>query len=148
MAQHPDIDALIDLQKSSKTFVFVLAAIVMLAFGSFLTVREGWPTEASGINVCNATGVELKAVQVGGKPYGDLAIGATSGFQTWAVAYRYAAVSARIGDHQFSTVPDDFNGEKPLGAGQFTYVIVLRTASESKWLEATKSQNGHCQPTP
>lgn len=80
---------------------------------------------APRIRIRNASDVDFEDVVVGGKEYGDMKRGASTGYQTWELAYRYSSVKLTAGK-PMGLVPLDFVGETPIRGGNFTYVITIR----------------------
>jgi hypothetical protein len=89
--------------------------------------QAGTKAKANGdgtrIRVRNSSGVDFENVVVGSKHYGDIKAGATTDYQTWEVAYRYAFVSLIAGSEPKGIQPIDFVREQRLGHGYFTYVL-------------------------
>jgi TonB family protein len=78
------------------------------------------------IRVRNGSDVDFKDVAVGGKKYGDIKAGATTGYQeVWELASRYAAVSLFAGSQPMTITP---SGERTSGDGlsRLTYVLTFR----------------------
>lgn len=112
-----------------------LFAIVIAILGTILTVlftaHSGKPPViASDVRIQNDTGMQLLDVHINGVPYGDLAIGELSKYQSLAPAYRYAEVELRMPNKKVHIRPDDYSGEVPLGEGKFTYKIQNQTAPD------------------
>ena len=81
---------------------------------------------AAEIRVENHSDLDFTDVRVGGQPFGDIAAGATSDYQTVDLRFRYALVELTVGGH---TV----NGQTlATGADRFTYRI-----------EVTDLRSGH-----
>jgi len=97
----------------------ILYASAILAFIGVL-VYALRPTE---IRVRNASNLEFKNVVVKDKRYGDIPPGGTTSYQQWTEAYLYEPVSLSADSKEFTYRVMDHMGEKPLGAGKFTYVI-------------------------
>lgn len=55
--------------------------------------------------------------------YGAVAVQATSGYQSFTEAYRYASIKVTVDDKDYVLQPFDYVGESPLGVGNFTYII-------------------------
>ena len=99
----------------------------MKALLTFLLLATfAFSTHASEIRVRNDSNVDFKDVVVGGETYGDIKQGATSGYQTWKLAYRYSSVSLVAGSKPLTIRPLDYVGEKPLGDGYFTFVLTIK----------------------
>jgi hypothetical protein len=78
------------------------------------------------IRVRNGSDVDFKDVKVNGKKYGDIKAGATTDYQVWEAAYKYAAVSLLAGSRSMAIHPIDYVGEGHLGPGYFTYVLTIK----------------------
>ena len=104
-----------------------LAAQSMVAPGA--QPQAGAKSKANGdgteIRVRNGSSVDFEKVVVGSKAYGNIKAGATTDYQTWDVAYRYAFVSLVAGSEPKWIQPIDFVGEPTLGSGYFTYVLSI-----------------------
>ena len=85
-----------------------------------------YPIHATEIRVRNDSKVDFKNVVVGGKKYGDIKSGASAGYETWGTAYRYSSVSLLTAFKPMESMAVDYVGERPLGDGQFTYVLVIK----------------------
>jgi hypothetical protein len=77
----------------------------------------------SQIRVTNATEIDFQNVAVGNILFGDLRSGASSEYQTFDIAYRYAPFELQSNGEKIEYVVFDYVGEKPLGRGRFSYVI-------------------------
>src|SRR5262245_36608806 len=86
----------------------------------------GFSIHATEIRVRNDSKVDFKMVVVGQKEYGDIKSGATTDYQTWNTAYRYAYVSLLADAKPMKIEPIDYVGETPLGDGYFTYVLTIK----------------------
>src|SRR3954467_1852601 len=81
---------------------------------------------ATEIRVRNDSRVDFTNVVAGEKKYGDIQQGATTDYQTWKRAYRYAFVSLLADSKLLKFQPQDYVGEIPLGDGRFTYVLTIQ----------------------
>ena len=73
----------------------------------------------------NDSKVKFKSVVVGGKGYGDIDPGVSTGYQTWVSAYRYSSVTLLADGKTLKIQPFDYTGEKKLGKGNFTYKLTI-----------------------
>jgi TonB family protein len=96
------------------------------------------------IRVRNSSDVDFEDVVVGEKRYGDIKAGATTDYQVWESAYRYAHVSLSAGPRPMSIRPIDFVGEPQLGRGSFTYVLTI----EKDRLEIHAEKDTAASPPP
>lgn len=78
---------------------------------------------ATDIRVRNDSDIVLTKVFVGNKNYGDIKPHASTGYQTWEVAYGYSSVELFADSKQLESIAIDYFGETPLGEGKFTYVL-------------------------
>jgi len=83
------------------------------------------PVPISNIRVRNASAVPLENVVINRVSYGNIAAGGVTAYHSWGPAYRYAAVHAAVEGQSMDLVPDDYVEEKPLGSGDFTYVLTI-----------------------
>jgi len=77
----------------------------------------------SEIRIRNGSDVPLIDVVVGGRKYGNIGPGGSTGYKTWKVAYRSSSVSLVTDSTALRDGPIDNVGEVPLGEGRFTYVL-------------------------
>lgn len=98
---------------------FCLALAAVVAIVAVNAQRAQGP--ASMIRLANETGIALKNVRVNGLAFGNIDVGGVTGYQAMTPAYRYAALRLEAGTTVADSSPDDYVGETPLGAGQFTY---------------------------
>jgi TonB family protein len=97
------------------------------------------------IRVRNRSDVDFKDVVVRGKPYGDIAAGAASDYQTWESAHRrIEAVSLMAASFPMAIRPIDFVGEPHLGQGYFTYVLTI----EEGRLKIRSEEDTEANPSP
>jgi hypothetical protein len=81
----------------------------------------------SQIRVRNISGADFRSVKVGGKDYGDIKAGATTAYQPWIGAYGYEPVSLLTSAGPMAIPgPIDHTGDPKLGAGHYTYVLLVR----------------------
>jgi hypothetical protein len=81
----------------------------------------------SQIRVRNSSGTDFRSVKVGGKDYGDIKAGATTAYQPWIGAYGFEPVSLlRSAGPMAIPGPIDHTGDPKLGAGHYTYVLLVR----------------------
>ena len=97
--------------------LYFLVALVTLMGVLAYALR---PTE---VRVRNASDVEFKSVIVRDKQYGDIPPGGTTPYQVWGEAYLSEPVSLSADSKTLIYYVPDHMGERPLGAGKFTYVI-------------------------
>jgi hypothetical protein len=102
-------------------FVFVSMGALLL-LGLLLSIKRP-PPVMSDVRIKNQTGLILHNVIINGKAYGDLPMGATSGYQQMPYAYRYAEVELLAVGEKVQQQVIDYVGETPLGEGRFTYVL-------------------------
>lgn len=82
-------------------------------------------SESSQIRMVNGSKLDFSDVVVGGKSYGDIAQGQSTGHLEWKIAYSYASVKLKANGKIYQIHPEDFVGEKPLGKGHFSYVLSI-----------------------
>jgi len=95
--------------------LLILAVLVATTLGCY----------ATDIRIRNDSNIDFKDVIVGNKKYGDIKHGQATDYQYWDHAYGYAFVSLFAGSKPKKIQPIDFDGEKFLGEGKFTYVLML-----------------------
>ena len=72
--------------------------------------------------------------------YGIIEAGNATCYRTYNTAYNSASVNLKIGDKTFSLIPEDYQGQTPLGNGKFTYTIdVLNFNSGSLSIDVSKN---------
>lgn len=115
----------------TKTYSFPILAIliattiaVTIVF-SLLSTSKAPLGEASHIRIENGSNVDFANVIVNRKPYGDIARGQTTEYLEWEIAYSYSSVELSANGKRYKLQPEDFVGEKPLGAGYFSYVLSI-----------------------
>jgi hypothetical protein len=127
---------------TSKFFILLLAlgAILVLLFAEYgRTSTAGY----SQVRVRNGTGAPLKDVKVNDIAYGDIPPAGVSGYRGMASAYGYAKVDLVTGGKRIFLKPDDYVGEKPLGPGHFTYLIVTkREGDTAPYIDIQASKDG------
>ncbi|MDF1504600.1 hypothetical protein [Roseisolibacter sp. H3M3-2] len=101
----------------------------------------GGPSDGTRVRARNTTGVELRNVVLRFPGEERLAAarlpaGATTGHVAVRTAYRYAYVEAEIAGRRTVLQPIDYVGERPLGAGCFTYDLTLTPGGESLGIAA------------
>ncbi|MFC5548004.1 hypothetical protein [Massilia aerilata] len=107
-----------------RAFAFILSAVGCVLALLFALSGGRSDGEISQIRVRNQTGMPIKQVEVNGIDYGDLPVGAVTGYRDMPSAYGYARVQLIMDGKRMRLQPDDYVGEQPLGRGHFTYVIV------------------------
>ena len=107
-----------------------IARSIGLAAGAANSVGAMPPTPARAtpqIRVRNSSGTDFRSVKVGGKDYGDIKAGATTAYQPWIGAYGFEPVSLlRSAGPMAIPGPIDHTGDPKLGAGHYTYVLLVR----------------------
>lgn len=101
---------------------FLATAVIALPALMFALVV---PTEPTYLRICNATGVDLSAIEVDSVPYGDLAAGGTSAYKYVLGSFGTLPVNAIAGDLGRSGEPSLFcrTGEPRLPPGHHTLVV-------------------------
>jgi hypothetical protein len=81
----------------------------------------------SQIRVRNGSAIDFRGVKVGGKYYGDIKAGVTTAYQPWIGAYGYEPASLLTSAGPMAIPgPIDHTGDPKLGAGHYTYVLLVR----------------------
>jgi hypothetical protein len=75
------------------------------------------------IRVYNNSEFQFDSVSVNGVYFGAVARTSFSEYATFAEAYRYGAISAKVGGKWQYLIPIDYVGETPLEIGRYTYMI-------------------------
>jgi hypothetical protein len=78
---------------------------------------------ATEIRVRNDSDIVLMNVVVGGRNYGDIPPHATTGYQTWDLAYQRATVALVANSNPIIFQPHNYVREGELGRGKYTYVL-------------------------
>lgn len=85
--------------------------------------------EGVAIRVRNVSPYTFESVYVntsgGENTYGRLPTGQTTGYKSFARAYRYAYVRVLINGQQVTWQPIDYVGETQLADGNYTYVLSI-----------------------
>jgi hypothetical protein len=58
----------------------------------------------------------------------------------WKEAYAYASIKLKTHNRSYEQPVDDFYGEKPLGAGHFSYVLTF-DGDDNLQIEATRDRD-------
>ncbi|MGI9543106.1 MAG: hypothetical protein ACR2MX_07590 [Cyclobacteriaceae bacterium] len=107
--------------------LLLYALIGLMAFSCGEAQPDASLLGPTNIRVKNISLFDFDEVEVsapgGVANYGPVAVQATSDYQSYSEAYRYAFIKVTIGDKDFILQPIDYVGESPLGVGNFTYVI-------------------------
>jgi hypothetical protein len=114
-----------------------LTLLLLLGLAAALYVLIDRPAlqPQSNIRVRNASEWPLTEVNVNGVPFGDIAPGQTTSYVPVRPAYRYANVSLAAGGHSMRLQIEDYFGEKPLGKGNFTYVLTVHDIQSDSGLD-------------
>ena len=89
-------------------------------------LSSGENSSRTQIRIRNDSTTPFKEVVVGGKSYGDIEPGGSTGHQLWVTAYRSTSVSLRTGTTPVTLRPTDLVNGSPLGPGYFTYVLRIQ----------------------
>ncbi|MEM1270521.1 MAG: hypothetical protein AAGI08_10785 [Bacteroidota bacterium] len=81
------------------------------------------------LRIENASSLDFDSVSVGftsdDVEYGAIEAGQTSGYREFDTAYRYGGVTVEAAGQRYDIVPFDFVGERPLEAGEYTFVLTV-----------------------
>jgi hypothetical protein len=105
----------------------LIVILVVVLVGTLLAAPWRHADPKSDVRVRNASGVPVRHVIVGNTVYGDIEAGGTTGYKTWGPAYPHPRVEFEMGGVRLRQIPDDHYGEAVLGAGRFTYVVIVGT---------------------
>lgn len=114
--------------KELRTFAILCSTLLGILVATLLLANVRLPlAEHSMIQISNAIRIALQNISVNGIAFGDLPVGGVSKYL--ALAYGYpdsAALRLQVTGENYESIPDDYFGQTPLGAGKFTYCIVNR----------------------
>jgi hypothetical protein len=122
----------------NKRSMILLMALFLLLGCQKEKETEG-PTE--GILICientsKYTYQDIKVVLAEERLYGTLAPRASSTYQSFSKAYRYAYIELKINNKLYVLQPIDYVGEEELKDGKYTYQLnVEDTSSQSRRLD-------------
>jgi hypothetical protein len=108
---------------------FVIALLIVAVLFAPLMLAL-WPKPmavTSAIRVRNLSAVQLRDVRLGRALYGNIGAGETTSYRTWGPAFAMSAMRFDVDGKSYSHVPIDYVGDKPLGAGHFTFMIQMPT---------------------
>jgi hypothetical protein len=103
----------------------LIVILVVVLVGTFLAAPWRHADPKSDVRVRNASGVPVHHVIVGNTVYGDIEASGTTGYKQWGPAYPHPRVEFELGGAHLRQIPDDHYGETVLGAGRFTYVLIV-----------------------
>jgi hypothetical protein len=124
--------------------IFSIVSAAMMLIALIVTIFSIQTTvEASMVRVTNGTGLPLQNVRVNSIFFGDVPVDGVSGYKALTPAYRYAALRLSVEGKKFEMIPDDQQGEAPLGRGSFTYRILRQDHNGDMYFitqDATRDQ--------
>jgi hypothetical protein len=121
------------------TLLLALGGVLLLVFILYGAKPDG---VISQVRIRNATGMPIKELEVNGIDYGELPAGGVSRYQDMKSAYTIAKVELVMNRKRIRLVPDDMEGERPLGAGRFTYLLVSQQTGTMHMIEIQAVKDG------
>jgi len=113
-------------------FVRLRLLVAPLALAMALTLSGCSEDDRVLLRVRNSSDRDFEEVFVvsgepltAGKYFGNVPSGATSDYRPFDLAYSYGYVRVTSGGEEYTFIPIDYVGEKPLTPGSYTYVLGL-----------------------
>jgi hypothetical protein len=102
-------------------------------------MKPSAPEPIPQIRVRNNSTTDFRTVTVGGKEYGDIKAGATTGYKAWIDTYGYQPVFLMTSSGAMQIpAPIDHVGDPKVGDGHFTYILTIRDGQLVSDLERDK----------